>query len=74
MTCSDCGEDVPAKRLAALLLLYPPAPGGNPNLPSVPLRCMPCAEAAVKPFVASGSMDESGSDWVLDHVHEELAY
>ena len=70
--CIDCDEPVPPKRVRALLALYPPV-NGNPNLPDVPLRCIPCAEKHVKPYVASGG-DEDGNGWVPDHTREELVF
>lgn len=73
-SCCDCEGLVPVKRVQALLSMYPPVNGGNRNLPSVPLRCIACAEVAVKPFRASGSSDESGTGWVLDYVGEERAF
>jgi hypothetical protein len=67
--CCDCNVPVEERRFDALLQLYPPTSGVN--LPSVPVRCLPCAEKAVKPYIASGG-DEDGNNWVPDHVREGL--
>ena len=61
--CVDCGETVSDKRFAALLSLYPPNEE-RPDVPSVPVRCLACAELHVNRYIASDATDPEGLDWV----------